>query len=85
MLIWRVAWLLDEGVDAQRDSSVAKVFVSEAVWRIVDRAIQICGSLGVSGDAPLARLMGEVRPFRIYDGASEAHRWSIARREVRGR
>jgi acyl-CoA dehydrogenase len=85
MLIWRVAWLLDEGADAQRDSSVAKVFVSEAVWRIVDRAMQICGSLGVSGDAPLARFMNEVRPFRIYDGASEAHRWSIARREVRGR
>jgi len=85
LMIGHVAWLLDTGGDAQRASSMAKVFVAEAVGRVVDRAVQICGSLGISGDLPLARYLNEVRGFRIYDGPSEAHRWSIARREVRAR
>ncbi|MBS1860892.1 MAG: acyl-CoA dehydrogenase family protein [Actinobacteria bacterium] len=85
LLIWRCAWALDNGEPARHESSVAKAHVAEAVCRVVDRAVQICGSLGVSGDVPLARLIGEVRPFRIYDGPTETHLWSIARREVRRR
>jgi acyl-CoA dehydrogenase len=81
-LIRQVAGVLDAGAGGTFESSVAKVHVSEAVGRVVDRAAQICGGLGVSHDLPLARYMAEVRPFRIYDGASEAHRWSIARRTV---
>jgi acyl-CoA dehydrogenase len=84
-LIWKCAWALDAGVRAGRDSSIAKAHVAEAVGRIVDRSVQICGSLGVSEDLPLARLLAEVRPFRIYDGPTETHLWSIARRAVRAR
>ncbi|MFF8475116.1 acyl-CoA dehydrogenase family protein [Streptomyces sp. NPDC015414] len=61
-------------------SSVAKVHCSEAVFRVIDRAIQICGGDGVSGGLPLAQYLNEVRPFRIYDGSNETHRWAIARR-----
>jgi acyl-CoA dehydrogenase len=82
-LIWKCAWALDDGQRAGRESSIAKAHVAEAVGRVVDRAVQICGSLGVSGDLPLARLADEVRPFRIYDGPTETHLWSIARRAVR--
>ncbi|WP_405624364.1 acyl-CoA dehydrogenase family protein [Streptomyces sp. NBC_00076] len=84
-LIWRTAWELDNGTaSAAQFSSVSKVFVAEAVGRIVDRAVQICGALGISAeDAPLARLIREVRPFRIYDGPSETHRFAIARRAVK--
>jgi acyl-CoA dehydrogenase len=82
-LIWRCAWALDDGQRGGRESSIAKAHVAEAVGRVVDRAIQICGSLGISGDLPLARLANEVRPFRIYDGPTETHLWSIARRAVR--
>ena len=82
-LIWKCAWALDDGQRAGRESSIAKAHVAEAVFRVVDRAVQICGSLGVSGDLPLARLFDEVRPFRIYDGPTETHLWSIARRAVR--
>ncbi|MFA5711226.1 acyl-CoA dehydrogenase family protein [Mycolicibacterium sp.] len=73
---------LDEGGRASNSTSIAKTFGAEAVGRIVDRSIQICGGLGVSSDLPLARLAAEVRPFRIYDGPSEVHRWAIAKRAV---
>jgi acyl-CoA dehydrogenase len=82
-LIWHAAWKIDIGERAQQEVSIAKTFVAEAVGRVVDRSVQICGALGVSGDLPLAHYLREVRPFRIYDGPSETHRWSIARRAVR--
>jgi acyl-CoA dehydrogenase len=85
MLIWRCAWALDTGSPARQESSVAKSHVAEAVNRVVDRSVQICGGLGVSGDVPLARFSAEVRPFRIYDGPTETHKWAIARRAVRDR
>jgi len=85
MLIWRCAWALDNGASARHESSVAKAHVAEAVYRVVDRSIQVCGALGVSGDAPLARYLTEVRPFRIYDGPTETHKWAIARRALRAR
>jgi acyl-CoA dehydrogenase len=85
LLIWRCAWALDRGESAKHESSVAKAYVAEAVNRVVDNAVQICGGTGVSGDGPLARLMNEVRPFRIYDGPTETHLWSIARRQLRAR
>jgi acyl-CoA dehydrogenase len=85
LMIRHTSWLLDSGTSAQKESSMTKVHVAEAVDRVVDRSMQICGSLGTSGDTPIARFHSEIRAFRIYDGASEAHRWSIARREVRAR
>ena len=61
-------------------SSIAKVHCSEAIFRVVDRAIQLCGGDGVSDGLPLAAYLNEVRPFRIYDGANETHKWAISRR-----
>ncbi|MGW0584901.1 acyl-CoA dehydrogenase family protein [Streptomyces sp. NPDC002920] len=82
-LILQACWELDQGRSASQSTSIAKTFCAEAVWRVVDRALQICGSLGVSGDILLGRFLREVRPFRIYDGPSETHRWAIARRVMR--
>lgn len=82
-LILRACWDLDTGAPSADSTSMAKTFVSEAVGRIVDRAVQICGGLGVSEELPLARIYREVRPFRIYDGPSETHRWAIAKRAAR--
>ncbi len=56
---------------------------SEAIWRVVDRSMQILGGLGITDDTIVARLFRDIRPFRIYDGPSEVHRWSIARRVLR--
>jgi acyl-CoA dehydrogenase len=82
-LILRACWELDQGRSAAQSTAIAKTFCAEAVWRVVDRALQLCGALGVSGDMLLGRFLREVRPFRIYDGPSETHRWAIARRTVR--
>ncbi len=73
---------LDAGSRASNATSIAKTFAAEAIGRVVDRSIQICGGMGVSDELPLSRLAGEVRPFRIYDGPSEVHRWAIANRAV---
>ena len=83
LVIWHTAWLLDRGERARHESSMAKVICSEAIWRVVDRSMQILGGLGITDDAIVARLFREVRPFRIYDGPSEVHRWSIARHVLR--
>ena len=82
-LIWQAAWTLDQGLPARQETSVAKVFVAEAVNRISDRAMQLSGGRGVSSDSPISSIFTDIRPFRIYDGPSEVHRWSIGRRSVR--
>ncbi|MDN4160205.1 acyl-CoA dehydrogenase family protein [Nocardioides abyssi] len=74
---------LDAGERASASTSIAKTFAGEALHRVVDRATQMCGGLGVSTDLPVAKIAREIRPFRIYDGPSEVHRWSIAKRAVR--
>jgi len=74
---------LDEAGRANMATSIAKTFAAEALNRVVDRAAQLCGGLGVSRDLPIAKIARELRPFRIYDGPSEVHRWSIARRVIR--
>lgn len=61
-------------------SSIAKVYCSEAVYRVIDRAVQLCGGDGVSDELPLIQYLNEVRPFRIYDGATETHKFAISRR-----
>jgi acyl-CoA dehydrogenase len=83
LMIWRACWDLDQGRPARGESSAAKVFVAEAVHRVVDRAIQVCGALGISEDLPLSLFYREIRPFRIYDGPSEVHRVAVARRVLR--
>ena len=52
---------------------------------MADRAVQLCGGMGVSADLPVARIAREVRPFRVYDGPSEVHRFAIAKRARFGR
>lgn len=84
-MIRQACWDLDQGDSAAsaESTSMTKVFVAEAIGRIVDRSMQIYGGLGVSEDLPLARIYREVRAFRVYDGPSEVHRWAIAKRAAR--
>ena len=47
---------------------------------VADRCVQVLGGLGVTDDTPVAQIFRDIRAFRIYDGPSEVHRWSLARR-----
>lgn len=71
---------MDAGLSVKTASAMTKVFVSEALHRVADRAAQLMGALGMSEDAPVALILRELRPFRIYDGASELHRATLGRR-----
>ena len=80
LMTWHVAALMDAGQSVKQESAMTKVFVSEAVNRVADRAAQMMGALGISEDTPVSLILRELRPFRIYDGASEVHRAALARR-----
>jgi acyl-CoA dehydrogenase len=70
---------MDSGLDARTDISAIKVFVPEAYHRVVDRAIQVWGAAGVSGDLPLAAMYQGARTLRIADGPDEVHKILIAK------
>ena len=78
--IWHTAWLLDQGEKGNFESSRAKTICSEAQWRVVDRCVQILGGQGVTSETIVMRIFQDMRAFRIYDGPSEVHRWSMARK-----
>jgi acyl-CoA dehydrogenase len=77
------SWAIAEGSRSSVESSRAKVFVSEAVCRVVDRSVQLAGGMGTSEELVLGRIYRDVRSFRIYDGATEVHKMSIAKRAAR--
>jgi len=79
MIDW-CAGVLDSGAHGTVESSMAKVAVSEALFRIADRCVQVMGGTGVSGDTVVEQVFREVRAFRIYDGPTEVHKWSLARK-----
>ena len=82
LAIWHAAWLLDQHEHARDETSMSKVFCSEALGRVVDRSLQILGSIGITRDTVVERIYRDIRPFRIYDGPSEVHRHALARRIV---
>ena len=82
MIDW-CADVLDTGVLGTVESSMAKVAVSEALMRIADRCVQVMGATGVSGDTIVEQVFREVRAFRIYDGPTEVHKWSLAKKVKR--
>lgn len=79
----QAAWVLDQGERGTTESSMAKVQCSETIWNVVDRSVQILGGAGITDETPVERIFREVRGFRIYDGPSEVHRWSLARKALK--
>src|SRR6516162_9462241 len=78
-LTWEGAWKSDRKEDARMEASIAKLYSSEVLGRVVDRAVQIHGGYGVSKEFPLERWYREARVRRIGEGPSEVHRMVIAR------
>lgn len=83
LMVLHAAWKIDRGLDHRQEISMLKVFVAEALGRIVDRALQVHGALGFSTDLPLERYYRDARAARIYDGPSEVHRMLVARNLIR--
>jgi acyl-CoA dehydrogenase len=85
LLVLKTAWLMDTvgNKGARIEVSAIKVAAPDVALRVVDRAIQAHGALGVSDDAPLASMYAHVRTLRLADGPDEVHRMSVARRELR--
>ncbi|MBK8629343.1 MAG: acyl-CoA dehydrogenase family protein [Sphingomonadales bacterium] len=79
MIEW-CAGVLDTGVLGTVESSITKVAVSEALMRIADRCVQVMGGMGVTELTIVEQVFREVRAFRIYDGPTEVHKWSLAKK-----
>jgi len=79
MIDW-CAGVLDTGSLGTAESSMAKVAVSEALFRVADRCVQVMGGAGVTRDTIVEQVFREIRAFRIYDGPTEVHKWSLAKK-----
>lgn len=82
MIDW-CAGVLDSGAPGTNESSMAKVAVSEALSRIADKCVQVMGGTGVTRDTIVESFYREIRAFRIYDGPTEVHKWSLAKKVKR--
>ncbi|WP_031298811.1 acyl-CoA dehydrogenase family protein [Sphingobium lactosutens] len=79
MIDW-CAGVLDTGSLATVESSMAKAAVADALFRVADRCVQVMGGNGVSGDTIVEQAFREIRAFRVYDGPTEVHKWSLAKK-----
>ncbi|MDE2300941.1 MAG: acyl-CoA dehydrogenase, partial [Sphingomonadales bacterium] len=79
MIDW-CAGVLDTGSLGTVESSMAKVAVSEALMTIADNCVQVMGGTGVTQRTVVEQVFREVRAFRIYDGPTEVHKWSLAKK-----
>jgi acyl-CoA dehydrogenase len=78
MIDW-CADVLDSGSLGTVESSMTKVAVADALFRVADRCVQVMGGTGVSQDTIVEQVFREIRSFRIYDGPTEVHKWSLAK------
>lgn len=79
MIDW-CAHILDSGSLGTVESSMAKAHVGETLFQVADRCVQIMGGTGVSHDTIVEQVFREIRAFRIYDGPTEVHKWSLAKK-----
>ncbi len=79
MIDW-CADVLDTGSLGTSESSMTKVAVADALFRVADRCVQVMGGTGVTEDTVVEQVFREIRAFRIYDGPTEVHKWSLAKK-----
>jgi acyl-CoA dehydrogenase len=79
LLTYRAAWLRDQGQTVTVEAAMAKMTATENAQRVIDAAVQIFGGLGVTRGETVERLYREIRPLRIYEGATEVQQLIIAR------
>jgi acyl-CoA dehydrogenase len=86
LLVYRAAWHKDQGAARiTREAAMAKMFATEAAQRVIDRAVQVHGGLGVTRGVKVEELYREIRALRIYEGATEVQKLVIARETMKRR
>jgi acyl-CoA dehydrogenase len=86
LLVYRAAWRKDSGAArVTREAAMAKMFTTEAAQRVIDRAVQLHGGLGVTKGVKVEELYREIRALRIYEGATEVQKIVIARDALKNR
>jgi acyl-CoA dehydrogenase len=86
LLVYRAAWTKDMGAErVTSEAAMAKMFATEAAQRVIDRAVQIHGGLGVTKGIKVEELYREIRALRIYEGATEVQKIVIAREALKQR
>ena len=85
LMVLRAAWTIEQkgAAEARDDISIIKFTVARTLQRVLDRAIQALGALGLTDETPLAFWWAHERGARIYDGADEVHITSVAKRILR--
>jgi acyl-CoA dehydrogenase len=83
LLTLKAAWKLAQGTMTDQDAAIAKLFASEALGRVTDRAVQVFGGAGLMSDLPVERFWRDARVERIWDGTSEIQRHIISRSMLR--
>ncbi|WP_067531454.1 acyl-CoA dehydrogenase family protein [Nocardia crassostreae] len=83
LTIWHACWLMDQGEKARHESSIAKSFVSEELFKVTDRCVQVLGGIGISDETVVEMIFRDMRAFRLYDGPTEVHKYAIGRKILR--
>lgn len=84
LTIWHACWLMDQGHKARHESSMAKSYVSEELFKVADRCVQVLGGIGISDETVVEMIFRDMRAFRLYDGPTEVHKYAIGRQVLRG-
>lgn len=84
LTIWHACWLMDQGEKARHESSIAKSYVSEELFKVADRCVQVLGGIGISDETVVEMIFRDMRAFRLYDGPTEVHKYAIGRKILRG-
>jgi acyl-CoA dehydrogenase len=84
LLTYRAAWLRDRGQRVTVEAAMAKMVATETAQQVIDSAVQLLGALGVVQGHPVEQLYREIRPLRIYEGATEVQQLIIARGIMEG-
>lgn len=78
-MTYRTAWMCDQKMPFSRQSAMVKLFCSEALDKVVDRAVQVHGGMGYMSEYPIERFYRDARIVRIFEGTNEIQRLVIAR------
>jgi acyl-CoA dehydrogenase len=79
LLVYRAAWLRDQGKNVTREAAMAKMAATEGAQQVIDSAVQLFGGQGVVSGETVEKLYREIRALRIYEGATEVQQLIIAR------